>query len=105
MVKFEAARELFPPPECESCVYRLQQPCLLFLVIPPFTGRRIGTYEHGIQNQDLHEEIVILSFSNQALNQGKASHDISKYLSRVILILTKFRILISTWFQVVPFGV
>jgi len=48
IVKFGAARELFPPPECESCVYRLQQPCLLFLVIPPFTGRRIGTYEHGI---------------------------------------------------------
>ena len=72
----------FLPPECESCVYRLQQPCLLFLVIPPFTGRRIGTYGHGIQNQDLHEEIVILSFSNQALNQGKASHDISKYLSQ-----------------------
>ena len=25
VVKFEAARELFPPPECESCVYRLLQ--------------------------------------------------------------------------------
>ena len=24
------------PPECESCVYRLQQPCLLFLVIASF---------------------------------------------------------------------
>ena len=27
------------------------------------------------------------------------------YYTRVILILTKFGILISTWFQVVPFGV
>ena len=35
---------------------------------------------------------------------GSRGQGRSKYGARVILILTKFGILISTWFQIVPFG-